>query len=51
MDLFRQLAVLDLLQANSGSSHGHCSCQRDSQKYQEEDGVLLEMGLVVSLLV
>jgi hypothetical protein len=51
MDLFRLLAVLDLLEANGSRSHGCCSCQGDSQKYHEEDGVLLETGLAVSLLV
>jgi hypothetical protein len=38
VDLFRQLAVLDVLEANSGSSRSRCSCQGDSQKYREEDG-------------
>jgi hypothetical protein len=50
MDLLRQLAVLDLLEANSGSSCGRCSCQGNSQKYQEEDGVPSEMGLAISLV-
>jgi hypothetical protein len=43
--------VQTLLEANSGSSCGCCSCQGDSQKYREEDGVPSEMGLAVSLLV
>jgi hypothetical protein len=46
MYLFRQLTVMDLLEANSVSSCGHCSCQ----KYLEEDGVLSETGLAISLL-
>jgi hypothetical protein len=51
MDVFRQLTVLDLLEANSDSSCGHCFCQGDSQKYWQEDEVPLEMGLAVNLLV
>jgi hypothetical protein len=42
---------LDLLEANGGSSCGRCSHQGNFQKYREEDGVPLETGLAISLLV
>jgi hypothetical protein len=46
MDLFRQLAVLDLLELP-----WPLLLQGNPQKYQKEDGVPWETGLAMSLMV
>jgi hypothetical protein len=43
--------MLDLLEINGSSPCSHCSCQGDSQKYWEEDGVPPEVDPTISLLI